>query len=353
MNRHAPTLSGLVGLLALLLLTPRAFAWDYNIHRLVNELAVASLPTNFPAFVREPANVERIAFLSGEADRWRNSPDLCLNHVNRPDHYIDIEDLEVYHLTPGQLPALRYDFIGMIAVKREENPTPWADLNEENNQDHTKQLCGLLPWTIAESYSRLKSSFSYLKALEQGGGTPEEIANARQNIVYVMGVMGHYVGDAAQPLHTTKHYNGWVGDNPNGYTTERKIHSWIDGGFWQATGVPTAKDLESSLRTAEPVASNGRVVAPDQMFPAIVEYIQNSHVLVEPLYKLEKEGALTPGNEQESQGKAFLEKQVIAGAQMLGDLWVSAWQQAPEDTYLLRTLAERANSSQAATRSGQ
>ena len=32
-----------------------AQAWDYEGHRLVNQLALASLPTNYPAFVRLPA----------------------------------------------------------------------------------------------------------------------------------------------------------------------------------------------------------------------------------------------------------------------------------------------------------
>jgi len=32
---------------------------------------------------------------------------------------------------------------------------------------------------------------------------------------------------------------------------------------------------------------------------------------------------------------------LVAGAQMLGDLWFSAWQQATEDRYLIRQLTER------------
>jgi hypothetical protein len=63
-----------------------ALAWDYEGHRAVNQLALASLPTNFPAFVREPAAAERIAFLAGEMDRWRNTPDLPLKHYSFPDH---------------------------------------------------------------------------------------------------------------------------------------------------------------------------------------------------------------------------------------------------------------------------
>ena len=49
-----------------------SFAWDYEGHRVVNHAALASLPTNFPAFVLAPEARERIAFLSGEPDRWRN-----------------------------------------------------------------------------------------------------------------------------------------------------------------------------------------------------------------------------------------------------------------------------------------
>src|SRR6266550_1686741 len=37
-------------------------SWDYEGHRIVNQLALASLPTNFPAFVREAETAERVAF---------------------------------------------------------------------------------------------------------------------------------------------------------------------------------------------------------------------------------------------------------------------------------------------------
>ena len=68
-------------------------AWDYPGHRMVNQLALASLPAEFPTFVREPANAERIAFLAGEPDRWRNTEDAPLKHANSMDHYFDIEHL--------------------------------------------------------------------------------------------------------------------------------------------------------------------------------------------------------------------------------------------------------------------
>src|SRR2546427_1466489 len=100
-----------LGLLAFVALgTPRALGWDYEGHRLVNQLALASLPTNFPAFVRTPAEAERVAFLAGEADRWRNTPDLPLKHAQESEHYFDLEELALYGLKPELLPVFRYDF---------------------------------------------------------------------------------------------------------------------------------------------------------------------------------------------------------------------------------------------------
>src|SRR5271156_3476001 len=87
-----------------------AKAWDYEGHHAVNELALASLPTDF-GIQLTPALKDRIEFLAGEPDRWRNTSDLPLKHVNGPDHYFDLEDLKLCGLTPETLPAMRYDFV--------------------------------------------------------------------------------------------------------------------------------------------------------------------------------------------------------------------------------------------------
>jgi len=53
-------------------------------------------------------------------------------------------------------------------------------------------------------------------------------------IIFYAGWLGHYVGDGSQPLHVTIKYNGWVGDNPNEYTTEHKIHAKFESDFVKA-----------------------------------------------------------------------------------------------------------------------
>ncbi len=86
--------------------TQLALAWDFEGHRTINLLALSTLPTNFPAFVREPAAAERIGFLAGEMDRWRNTPDLPLKQYSFPDHYLDVEELADYGLKPDHAPHL-------------------------------------------------------------------------------------------------------------------------------------------------------------------------------------------------------------------------------------------------------
>src|SRR5437899_1177977 len=321
---------------------PAALAWDYEGHRVVNQLALASLPPDFPAFVHAAATEERIAFLAGEPDRWRNTQDLPLRHFNGPDHYIDLEELSLYGLKPEALPVFRYDFVTELALARKAHPEKFRAIDAANNQDHTRELVGLLPWAITENYGKLKSGFSYLKAFQQNGGTAEEIANAQANIVYIMGVMGHYVGDSSQPLHTTIHHHGWIGDNPQHYSTNGRIHAWIDGGFFNKIGGANFEQLKSKLRPAHLVTIQGRDAQPEEMFQATMLFIIEQQKLVEPLYQLDRDGKLSgQGESGTNEGRAFLEGQLLKAGQQLGDIWFSAWKQAPPDSYLTSQLAKR------------
>ena len=315
-------------------------AWDYEGHRMVNQLALAALPAEFPAFVKTPAARERIAFLAGEADRWRNTPEQPFRHFNGPDHYIDLEDLAPAGIDPKAMSHFRYEFTVQLGIARAKHPEKFPPLDAARNADHTRELAGFLPWTISEYYSKLKSAFSYLKTFEDGG-TPEEITNAQQNVIYVMGVMGHFVGDATQPLHTTKHFNGWVGDNPQGYTTSRLFHAWIDGGFLHRAGLQL-QDLSAQSRPAKALgfASDGRS-RQEEVFPRVMEFILEQFKQVEPLYALDKQRKLSRDGEIDAQGREFITRQLTEGGQMLGDLWLTAWKQAPPDTFLKAQLAKR------------
>ena len=315
-------------------------AYDYEGHRLVNQLALGALPPDFPAFVKTEPNRERIAFLAGEPDRWRNSSEPSFQHINAPDHFIDLEDLAPYGLEPASLTAFRYEFVAQMAKAVAAKPERFPTVDPSKDPPRTRGLPGFLPWTINEYYAKLRSGFSSLRAFEEGG-TPEEIANAQQDVVYVMGLLGHFVGDASQPLHTTRHFNGWVGNNLGGYTTNRTFHAWIDGGYLTKVGMPNASALQPKLHPARLLWTASSESGNAPAFARAMEFILEQHRLVEPLYLLEKEGKLAGDTELGRQGLVFMEGQLVKGAQLLSDLWYSAWREAPPDRFLQSQLAKR------------
>ncbi len=227
-------------------------AWDYEGHRLINQLALDSLPANFLA---SPAPRRRASGLASLAEKLIDGATRpTLNSGTATVRIIfDLDLLEPYQLDLARVSPFRYEFAAQLALARAAHPQNFPAIDPLKDGDRTKSLIGFLPWTITEFQGKLKSAFSYLKEYETAG-TPEEAANARENTIYLMGVMGHFVGDGSQPLHTTKHHHGWVGENPKGYSTNYSIHSWIDGGYLQQFGF-NADKLRAQLRPARSLTS--------------------------------------------------------------------------------------------------
>ena len=331
-----------VAVLLLSLGATTARAWDYDGHRIVNQLALASLPREYPQFVHAVANAERVAFLACEPDRWRNVPDHPLKHSGGSwtDHFCDLEYLPDAGINLDAVTSFRYDFILQFAAGRAANASKFAPIDPARNLDHTAEWPGFAPWAIAEHFGRLRSAFSYLKVFEELG-TPDEIMNAQANVIYVMGVMGHYVADLSQPLHTTKHYNGWSGDNPKGYTTWKGLHSWVDGGIVAKAGIRSPQ-LVSRISPAQPVSLQRREDGRDPMFVAVFDYLRAQHRQVEPLYQLEKAGKLGHSDQPLApEARQFIEARLIDGGQMLGAIWLTAFRNATADTYLRTALIKR------------
>jgi hypothetical protein len=269
------------------------------------------------------------------------------------DHYCDMEEIPDAGLDLTTLSSFRYDFLLAFAAGRAAHLDKFPAIDPAKNTDHTREWPGFLPWAVTEYYTRLRAAFMYLKVFEELG-TPEEIANARANVVYVMGVMGHYVGDGAQPLHTTIHHDGWVGANPNGYTTARGIHSWVDGGIISKAHITTAA-IVARVTPAQPISLAARADEREPVFVAMMDYLIGQNKLVEPLYQLEKDGKL--GNDavttavdgktvrehrpMTKEAQAFVEGQLLKGGEMLASIWLTAWRNAGPDTYLRAKLLKR------------
>ncbi len=235
----------------------------------------------------------------------------------------------------------RYDFAAELALP----PAPSIPKNSQpidpaKNGDHTRTLVGFLPCNIMENFDKVQIRFLPPQGARKKWRTPEEVANAQSKTSSTSwACMGHYVGDASQPLHVTVHHHGWVGENPQGYSTDTKIHGRVDG-YFRDLDAAGFNELKARIHPAQLPAAELNVTNGDT-FSQIVTYILGVQKEVVPLYDLDKAGKLFGDGATGTEGKEFLSKQLVIGGQMLGDLWYSAWQSAPEDTFLESSLARR------------
>lgn len=300
-----------------------ASAWDAAGHRTITSLALHALGDTAPAWISDRAAL--IAEESVVPDRWRSVRSPALANLNGPDHYIDLEELAPLGLHLESLPPLRYEFVRAVALARVEHPvSPPPTIGSDPAKD--ADWPGFLPWAICESHAKVISGLRTVRILERlrdrasdAGDAAAvrlrdiQIDMARADVATHMGILAHYVGDAAQPLHTTIHHHGWIGDNPGGYTTDKGIHAYIDGAIVARHGIDYA--------SLAPTLHDGPARPADALnpWPETVAYIQRSFDQVIPLYELKKTGRL-----EQAEGKAFISARFTDAASMLAGLYASA-----------------------------
>jgi hypothetical protein len=272
-----------------IVLAPAAHSWGNEGHRLVNRLADATLTADVPMFLHAAHAAEEIEYLGPEPDRWRSRAEPELNAAQAPEHFIDLELAD----TLGPLPHDRFDFEAK-AFAAGQRP----------------EKIGLQPWEAVEVWERLKASLrEYRQQVAAGHSTAPVEAAA----VFYAGWLGHYVGDAAQPLHTTVQYNGWVGPNPNNYTAAHTIHSQFESTFVAAN----IQEAQVASKMTPPHMIEG------DMFDAYIAYLRHTATYVETVYQLEKVGGFAGKGTPES--RDFTATRLATGASMLRDMIDTAW----------------------------
>ena len=274
-----------------------AVAWGNEGHVAINRVAAEKIPASMPRFLRRA--VAEIAYLGPEPDRWRSPSEFALKNAQEADHFIDLE--RVAWLDP--LPQGRYEFYRKLYEKRAATPAT------DHPDDYLPERVGLQPYITMEVYGRLKAAF---REYRQRQAAHQPTQAVQQAIIFYAGWLGHYVADASQPLHTTIQYNGWVGPNPKGYTTEHKIHGQFESTYVAAN--ITAKDFAGLVKSPERL---------EDPFARYVAYLRESNGMVENVYALEKAGGFTGKGSPEAFD--FTTHRLAAGSQMLLDLWYTAW----------------------------
>jgi S1/P1 Nuclease len=282
-------------LLVLVVSPPAAWGWGYEGHVFVNRVAAEKLPPDVPAFLRSA--VAELAYLGPEPDRWRENSEAALKNAQEPDHYIDLERIAWL----DRLPEGRFEFYQKLYEKRAHT--------KANPDDYLPERVGLQPYAVMETFGRLKAAFREYRQLRDGNHESDFIEH---KIVFYAGWLGHYVADGSQPLHTTIHYNGWVGANPKGYATEGGIHAAFETAYVSRN--IAVSDFANLVHAPEHLADP---------FARYIAYLRASNALVEKVYELEKAGGFRDQGSREAFD--FTTQRLAAGSQMLVNLWYTAW----------------------------
>jgi hypothetical protein len=290
-----------VALLLSLVVPPQvAWGWGNDGHMYVNRVAAEKLPPDVPAFLRNA--VSELAYLGPEPDRWREESDHALKSAQEPDHYIDLERIAWL----DRLPEGRYEFYQKLYEKRAAT--------RENPDDYLPERVGLQPYIVMEILARLKNAFREYRQLHKHRQPTDFIEH---KIVFYAGWLGHYVADGSQPLHTTIHYNGWIGPNPKAYVTHGGIHAEFETAYVSRN--IAASDFANMVHAPEHIADP---------FNHYVQYLRDSNALVEKVYQLDKAGGFHDAGSREA--FEFTTQRLAAGSQMLVNLWYTAWLDSAE-----------------------
>ena len=269
------------------LTTDDVHAWWVKGHEAIAQAAVSRLPEEVPAFFR--AGGKAIAHLSGDPDRWKNKDAKFLRAAEYPDHFIDLE-----HLEGNTLPEDRFKAAVLISSLK-----------------HRPETTGMLPYALMEHFDRLTCAFYDLRQ------DPANEAIRMKCLVYA-GVLAHYTGDVAMPLHTTKDYDGRK--HPDGTTTQKGIHAKIDA-FPEKFGfMPEEIGRELTGKEIEDVWKH------------VVNTILESHTHVDRCYKLDETGAFEKPTEE---SRAFIMARCRVAAQLTMDLYYTAWKRKPTSNRLI------------------
>lgn len=134
------------------------------------------------------------------------------------------------------------------------------------------------------------------------------------DVAFYMGWLGHYVADAAMPLHNSIHHDGWSGDNPKGYTRDPNIHGRFESQYVDLIGATEAEVLKYMPKEARYL---------EDPWQATLDHSLEARNFVEDVYRLDLRGAFSNKNDQEA--RDFARKRLAAGAAFLRDLAYTAW----------------------------
>ena len=278
------------------------FGWGVRGHSVINRVAIETLPEETPAFLNE--HVDYIAFRSIIPDTWRGASEPFLKMVEDPNHGWFREQF-AFLRTNEDIPRSRYEFVPALYKQRERI----QETDPESARLMNVRGTGTMAYAAVETYERLKTGMRLWRAADD----PRRRKFLELDIVGYAGRLGHYTGDGAQPLHVTIHHDGWQASNPNGYSTNPRIHGKMESAFVDLIEL-SPEDIRARVGTA---------TALEDPFTSVLEHLERSYEDMGRVYLLDLEGAWEKADHAEARDLVY--RCTANGARLLRDLIHTAW----------------------------
>jgi hypothetical protein len=302
-------------------------AWGFRGHTVANLAAVESINGDGPVFLKSYKGY--IGHLGSIPDTWRSASEPYLRISEDPNHGWYTESFDFINDTPRSRTEFTLRVYDEFLRVGKTDPERARLLNI--------RYTGTQAYSMMEGYERIKAGMRLYRLASAPAGTKNpsrysDIAgmygyisplftDAKQvqnylamDVAFYMGWLGHYIADAAQPLHNSRHHDGWDGDNPRGYTRDPEIHTRFESTYVDLIQTREADVLAYVRKTARHL---------DDPWIAILDHMIEARDAVEDVYRLDLREAFK--NRNDADAKRLVYTRLASGASFLGDLAFTAW----------------------------
>jgi len=297
-------------------------AWGVRGHTVANLAAVEGIPMDGPVFLKSLEAY--IGHLGTIPDTWRGYTEPYLRISEDANHGWYTEQFDFIPNPPHS----RTEFILRVYDQYLKVKASDPDRAKLINIRYT----GLQAYSIMEGYERMKAGMRLYRAVDNPQPSQTNLASTlaaisplfanvgqvkqmlANDIAFYMGWVGHYVADAAQPLHNSMHHDGWSGPDPKGYTRDPQIHGRFESRYVDLIET-TAPDVVKYMR------KDARHL--DDVWKAVLDHSLEARDSVEDVYRADLRGAFQKKDDTEARELVY--KRLAAGASFLRDLAYTAW----------------------------
>jgi hypothetical protein len=301
-------------------------AWGFRGHTVANLAGVEAISADGPAFLKTYKGY--IGHLGPIPDTWRSPSDPFLRISEDPNHGWYTESFDFMK----EIPRSRTEFTLRVydeylrVSKSDPERAKLLNIRYTGLQAYSmmegyeRMKAGMRLYRIASSkdaalspqYSDLAGQYAAISSLYRD---PEQVKSYLANdIAFYMGWLGHYVADAAQPLHNSRHHDGWEGENPKGYTRDPDIHWRFESEYVDLAQISEV-DLAPYVRKAAKHLEDPWI--------AILDHMIEARNAVEEVYQLDLRGAFKDRNS--AAAKKLVCTRLASGSSFLRDLACTAW----------------------------